>query len=265
MGFELRNFAVNNGLFLRVEHSVTGRAWRDRLDARGSARALAIVQRHALPELLARVLAGRGVEADAVEFSRSDHAALDARSGRAHRHAGRGGAACGGDGARRDHRHLRRLRCGRSDLGGIAGALFALRRPRSADPYSRPPVRRLRPECRGDPWTRGARRHASGHRRLRHHQHRAVGGRRAPGSTSSSSTTTRPRRRCRRRSPSSTPTGSTTLPARPPCRGRRHLPAGGGGEPGAAARWFWPRPGPRPICWPSSTMWRSARCPTWCR
>ena len=67
MGFESRNFAVNNGLFLRVEHSVTGRAWRDRLDARGSARALAIAQRHDLPELLARILAGRNVEVDAVE------------------------------------------------------------------------------------------------------------------------------------------------------------------------------------------------------
>jgi single-stranded-DNA-specific exonuclease len=53
--------------FLGVERSVTGRAWRDRLDERGSAQALAIAQRHGLPEMLARVLAGRGVEADAVE------------------------------------------------------------------------------------------------------------------------------------------------------------------------------------------------------
>jgi len=53
--------------FLGVEKSATGRAWRDRLDARGQARALAIAQRHHLPELLARVLAGRGVEADEVE------------------------------------------------------------------------------------------------------------------------------------------------------------------------------------------------------
>jgi single-stranded-DNA-specific exonuclease len=50
--------------FLGVEHSATGRTWRDRLDERGSARALAIVQRHQLPELLARILAGRGVEVD---------------------------------------------------------------------------------------------------------------------------------------------------------------------------------------------------------
>src|SRR5262245_30338428 len=50
--------------FLGVERSATGRAWRDRLDERGTARALAIAQRHALPDLLARVLAGRGVEVD---------------------------------------------------------------------------------------------------------------------------------------------------------------------------------------------------------
>jgi single-stranded-DNA-specific exonuclease len=56
-----------NRLFLGVENSATGRAWRDRLDERGAARALAIAQRHELPELLARILAGRNVEADAVE------------------------------------------------------------------------------------------------------------------------------------------------------------------------------------------------------
>ena len=53
--------------FLGVERSATGRAWRDRLDRRGQARALDIAQRHGVPELLARVLAGRSVEADVVE------------------------------------------------------------------------------------------------------------------------------------------------------------------------------------------------------
>jgi single-stranded-DNA-specific exonuclease len=52
--------------FLGVTRSATNRRWRDRLDARGSALALAIAQRHQLPEMLARVLAGRGVESDAV-------------------------------------------------------------------------------------------------------------------------------------------------------------------------------------------------------
>jgi single-stranded-DNA-specific exonuclease len=58
---------TENRLFLGVENSATGRAWRDRLDERGAARALAIAQRHELPELLARILAGRNVEADAVD------------------------------------------------------------------------------------------------------------------------------------------------------------------------------------------------------
>jgi single-stranded-DNA-specific exonuclease len=53
--------------FLGVEQSVLRRAWRARLDARGNALALAIAQQHGLPELLARVLAGRGVAVEEVE------------------------------------------------------------------------------------------------------------------------------------------------------------------------------------------------------
>src|ERR1700754_2497922 len=52
--------------FLGVQQSLTGKLWRDRLDARGAARALAIAQRYQLPEMLARVLAGRDVEIDQV-------------------------------------------------------------------------------------------------------------------------------------------------------------------------------------------------------
>src|SRR3977135_1192147 len=54
-------------LFPGCAQSATGKLWRDRLDARGAARALAITQRYQLPEMLARVLAGRDVEIDAVE------------------------------------------------------------------------------------------------------------------------------------------------------------------------------------------------------
>jgi single-stranded-DNA-specific exonuclease len=54
-------------LFLGVETSALGKPWRDRLDERGTARALAIAQRYGVPELLARILSGRGVEVDAVE------------------------------------------------------------------------------------------------------------------------------------------------------------------------------------------------------
>jgi single-stranded-DNA-specific exonuclease len=61
------NVAFSNRLFLGVERSACGRAWRDRLDERGAARALAIAQRYNLPELLARILAGRNVEIDDVE------------------------------------------------------------------------------------------------------------------------------------------------------------------------------------------------------
>ncbi len=53
--------------FLNVEKSVTGRVWRDRLDARANATALAIAQRYGHAELLCRVLASRGVGLDEVE------------------------------------------------------------------------------------------------------------------------------------------------------------------------------------------------------
>lgn len=54
-----------NRLFLGVEESVLGRPWRERLDREGQARALAIAQSHGHPDLLARVLAARGVGAEA--------------------------------------------------------------------------------------------------------------------------------------------------------------------------------------------------------
>jgi single-stranded-DNA-specific exonuclease len=52
--------------FLGVESSVSGRAWRERLDHRASVRALSIAQKGNVPELLARVLAGRDVAEDDV-------------------------------------------------------------------------------------------------------------------------------------------------------------------------------------------------------
>ena len=56
-----RHAAAPKRPFLGVERSITGRRWVDRLDAHGSTVALDIAQRNDLPELLARVLAGRGV------------------------------------------------------------------------------------------------------------------------------------------------------------------------------------------------------------
>jgi len=52
--------------FLGVERSLTGRPWRARLDAAGEARALAIAQTGGQNELMARVLAGRGVDLETV-------------------------------------------------------------------------------------------------------------------------------------------------------------------------------------------------------
>lgn len=60
--------AASPRFFLDVQSSFTGKAWRDRLDGKGQMLALALAQRAGLPDLLARVLAGRGVapeEADA--------------------------------------------------------------------------------------------------------------------------------------------------------------------------------------------------------
>jgi single-stranded-DNA-specific exonuclease len=55
-----------SGYFLGVERSLAGRPWRPRLDDAGEARALAIAQASGQSELMARVLAGRGVGLDDV-------------------------------------------------------------------------------------------------------------------------------------------------------------------------------------------------------
>ncbi len=47
--------------FLGVAQSFTGRPWVDRLDEAGRAQALAIVQEHGVPDIVARILAARGV------------------------------------------------------------------------------------------------------------------------------------------------------------------------------------------------------------
>ncbi len=48
--------------FLGVTRSALGRPWRDRLDAAGLGRAEALSQLEGMPDILARLLAGRGVE-----------------------------------------------------------------------------------------------------------------------------------------------------------------------------------------------------------
>ncbi len=64
-----------------------GSPWRSRLDLAGEQRALAIVQRHGLADILARILAGRGVgDRRGARLSRSDDQPADARSLDAGRH-----------------------------------------------------------------------------------------------------------------------------------------------------------------------------------
>ncbi|WP_127598760.1 single-stranded-DNA-specific exonuclease RecJ [Nitratireductor alexandrii] len=54
-------------LFLDVRTSATGQAWIHRLSARGENDALQIAQTHGLPDIIARVLAGRGIDAAGTE------------------------------------------------------------------------------------------------------------------------------------------------------------------------------------------------------
>ncbi len=62
----LDRYAAAHRAFLGVERSLTGRRWVERLDAEGARQAAAIAQRHQLSDIVARVLAGRGVAPDDV-------------------------------------------------------------------------------------------------------------------------------------------------------------------------------------------------------
>ena len=61
------NIALTNRPFLAVVSSATGRTWRERLDVRSSQLALAMAQRTGMGDLVARVLAGRGVALEDAE------------------------------------------------------------------------------------------------------------------------------------------------------------------------------------------------------
>ena len=223
----------------------------------------------ACPELLARVLAGRGVEADDGRgLPRSDRAAADARPGRADRHAEGGVTHRRRDRAPREDRDLRRLRRRRRDLGGAAGAVPAPCRHRAADPHPRPPLRGLRAERRGGPRARreAARRCSSPSIAAPPASSRSPR-RSSSASTWSSSTITRPTRRCRRRDALVNPNRLDDLSrlghlaavgARVHDRGR--------GQPRAAqARLLDARRGRSRTCSTCSISWRSAPSPTWCR
>ena len=70
MGAVAKDIATDvAGAFLGVTASARGFAWRERLDAAASKTAIAISQRHGLPELLGRVLASRGIGLDEVPIA----------------------------------------------------------------------------------------------------------------------------------------------------------------------------------------------------
>ena len=254
--------------FLGVERSLTGRPWRSRLDAAGEARALAIAQVSGQNELMARVLAGRGVGLDEVArhleptlrelmpdpFALRDMEAATARLARAVR-------------ARRARRDLRRLRRRRRGERGAAERISrGLRLPETLDPYSRSRRRGLRPEQRGDGRLRRGRREPRRHRRLRRGQPRAD--RRGAAA--------RPRRRRVRSSP------GAGKPARRARRrrsrtGRTISPASAISAPPGSSTWASSRSiarcarrasftaARRPISWPRSISSRWRRSPTSCR
>ena len=163
--------------FLGVSRSATGKLWRDRLDARGTARALAITQRYQLPEMLARVLAGRDVGIDEVDdfldptirkLMPDPHTVtqMETAARRIADAAARGEKVAifgdydvdGATSAALLAWHLRH--CGLDPLIHIPDRIF--------EGYG-PNVEAVR-------GSRGQRGDAARYRRLRHHQHRAAGG-----------------------------------------------------------------------------------------
>ena len=65
----IKDMMDSERLFLNVRKSATGQKWVDRLGLREANTALAIAQNHGIHDLVARVLAGRGVSLDgAAEF-----------------------------------------------------------------------------------------------------------------------------------------------------------------------------------------------------
>lgn len=59
--------STSSRFFLDIQSSFTGKAWRERLDSQGQMQAVALAQRAGQPDLLARVLAGRGVTPEEAE------------------------------------------------------------------------------------------------------------------------------------------------------------------------------------------------------
>ncbi len=160
--------------FLGVERSLTGKRWAARL---GDERlALAIAQRHGLPDAISRLLAARDVDLDSVaDFLEptlrkflpdpSHLKDMDEAVARLVRAVPDG----------RAHRRIRRLRRRWCHLVGAAAALLPRRRRQHRRLHPGPPQGRLRAQRAGAAEDRGRGRLRRRHGRLRHHRLRAAG------------------------------------------------------------------------------------------
>ncbi len=176
--------AHQRAAFLGIEHSLTGRRWAERL---GDERiALAMAQRHGLPDAICRLLAAREVELEDVpDFLEPTLRKFLPDPSHLKDMDRRGGAAGARRAAGRAHRRVRRLRRRRRHLVGAAAALLPGDRRQYRRLHSRSPQGGLRPQRAGAAQAQGGGRLGRRHGRLRRHRLRAAGrGDARPGSTS---------------------------------------------------------------------------------
>ena len=164
----------------------------------------------------------------------------------------------------RESGDLRRLRCRRRGVLGAAEAVPGALRRRGRNLHSRPHLRRLRPQPRGDARTGRPRREADRHGRLRHQQRsldrcRAAGRRRRRGARPPSGRRAAADGRGRRQSQ---PRGRS-FGAGPSLRGRRGLPGAGADREDPSHRA--PRRSSSPIFCRCSISWRWRRSAMSCR
>ncbi len=160
---------------LGVGRSLSGRRWiwREAEDRVG----LGIAQRLAVPEIVGRLLAARGVGVEAAQdYLEPTLRVLLPEPFRAARHGSGSRAHRGGSAAVRDRRGVRRLRCGRRVQQRADAHVVARAGLSGALPCAGPDGRRLRPERAGARLARRTRRHADRLRRLRHRGRSCVGG-----------------------------------------------------------------------------------------
>ena len=259
-------FRAARAAFLGIERSLTGRRWAARLaDER---MALAMAQRHGLPDAICRLAGGaRGRSRRRAGLPRADPAQVPARSLASQGHGRRRRARRARGPRGREDRGVRRLRRRWRHLVGAAGALLPRRRRQRRRLHSRPAQGGLRPQHAGAARHQGAGRRRRDHRRLRHHRLRAAGRGEARGPRPDRHRPSHGRDRAaagggggRSQSP------GRRQPAQADGGGGRGFPAGGRRQSRAArGRLVRQRRAPSPTCANGSTSWPWGRCAMSCR